>query len=574
MNEIMERVFTYCEDIKKGEITACKKHKWAVTRFLKDYEDCQKEDSPFYFDHDVVEDFYWWAREFKHVEGVLAGESIELTDFQIFIEANIFGFKKKSNNARRFRKVYIQLARKNAKSQFLAIVASFVTFLGEEKQRAYIAGWTRDQSSEVYEAVHTGIETSELLHGKWKEAYSTITVKNNHSVIIPLSKEARKTGDGKNPSVGIVDEYHAHETSEIYDVLVSGMVARKEPLMFIITTAGFELERPCYKEYTYVSDILNPDKIEINNDDYFVMICELDEGDDIKDEANWLKANPIVATYPEGIESIRSEMKIALDVPEKMRSFLTKNMNIWIDKKENGYMDMKKWRACGPEKPLGLRDRDNLISNIPLWLGGDMSMTTDLTSVGWAGIDNEGYFVVGQHSFMPEARLKEKMAVDKVRYDLWAEQGYLTLTPGEMVDYTLVEEWIVKFASDKNIREFDYDKWNALHLAQNLEKRGFICVEIPQRIGSLSIPTKTFREKTYEGKVIHNGDPLLHWALNNAVIKMDDQENIMISKKISKNRIDPAAAVINAFSRAMYGASARVDVSEFASSDFLDKIWG
>ncbi|ONG65802.1 terminase, partial [Bacillus cereus] len=410
----------------------------------------------------------------------------------------------------------------------------------------------------------TGISSSEVLEGKWKEAYSTIEIFKNGSVVVPLSKEARKTGDGKNPSLGIVDEYHAHETDEIYDVLSSGMVARKEPLMFIITTAGFDLSRPCYREYEYVSDILDPSK-NVENDDYFVMICELEKNDDIKDESNWIKANPIVATYEEGLEGIRSDLKVALDRPEKMRAFLTKNMNIWVEKKDNGYMDMSKWKKC---------EVDNLdFSGATLWVGGDLSMTTDLTSVGWVGMDDEGDFIVGQHSFMPEARLKEKMSIDKVRYDLWAEQGYLTLTPGEMVDYTIVESWIENFSKDKEIQEFDYDKWNALHLAQNLENKGFVCVEIPQRIANLSIPTKTFREKVYEKKVKHNGDPVLFWALNNAVVKMDDQENIMISKKISKNRIDPAAAVLNAFARAMYGASVRFDVSEFANKDFLGKLW-
>lgn len=556
MNWIMERVFAYCEDILEGRINACVKHKWAVKRFLLDYEDCQNDDSPFYFDEDVVEDFYWWAREFKHTEGVLAGENVELTDFQLFIEVNIFGFKKKSNGARRFRKVYIQLARKNAKSQFLAIVASFITFLGDEKQRAFIAGWMRDQSDEVYVAVKEGIKSSELLEGKWKEAYGKVEIFSNNSVIIPLSREARKTGDGKNPSVGIVDEYHAHETSEIYDVLDSGMVARREPLMFIITTAGFNMERPCFKEYEYVSKILNPDD-ETENDDYFVMICELDKGDDIKDESNWIKANPIVATYPEGMTSIRSALKIALDMPEKMRSFLTKTMNIWVDMKDDGYMDMSKWIDC---------ESDNLtFTDIPLWIGYDGSMTTDLTSVGWVGIDEEGDYVVGQHSFMPAEKLKQRMAEDKVRFDLWAEQGHLTVTSGEVVNYTEVENWIKKFARNKNNQEFAYDKWNALHLAQNLENDGFVCVEMPQRIGNLSIPTKTFREAVYGGRVKHNGDPLLRWAMNNAVVKMDDQENIMLSKKISKERIDPAAAVINAFARAMYG-----EKSEDLSSHFLN----
>ncbi|MCM3619170.1 terminase large subunit [Sutcliffiella horikoshii] len=560
MNWVLDRVFNYCNDILEGRITACKKHIWAVERFLSDYEKCENDDNPFYFDEDIAEDFYWWAKEFKHTEGILAGQNVELTDFQLFIAVNLFGFKKKSNGARRFRKIYIQLARKNAKSQFLAIVASFITFLGEEKQRAFIAGWTRDQSSEVYEAVISGIRSSELLNGKWKEAYGKVEVHNNHSVIIPLSKEARKTGDGKNPSVGIVDEYHAHETSEIYDVLASGMIARREPLMFIITTAGFDISKPCFKEYEYVSSILDPEKESVENDDYFVMICELDKNDDIKDENNWIKANPIVATYQEGIDSIRSDLKVALEQPEKMRSFVTKNMNIWMDKKENGYMAMEKWKACKVEK-----EELPELHTIPLYLGKDMSMTTDLTSVGWVGMFDDKY-VVGQHSFMPEMRLKEKMAVDNVRYDLWAEQGYLTLTDGEMVDYEEVEEWIMNFSYGKEIVEVGYDKWNALHIAQNLERKGHTMVEIPQRIGSLSIPTKGFREKVYDKKIIHDGDPLLAWALSNAVIKMDDQENIMLSKKISKNRIDPAAAVINAFARAMFGTP-KIDMNEYFLSN-------
>src|SRR5690606_6970442 len=283
MSWIKERVFRYCDQILSGEIKACKKHIWAVERFLRDYENCQKEDSLFYFDWEIVEDFYWWAREFRHYEGILTGQRVELTDFQLFLAANIFGFKKRSNGARRFRKVYIQLARKNAKSHFMAMVTSFVTFLGDERQRAFIAGWTREQSSEVYEAVKFEIESSDLLEGKWQEAYEKIDIVTTHPVIIPLLREARETGDGKNPSVPIVDEYHAHETSEISDVVDSGMVARREPLMLIITTAGFNLESPCYKEYEYVSKILDPDS-DTKNDDYFVMICELEPGDDIKDE--------------------------------------------------------------------------------------------------------------------------------------------------------------------------------------------------------------------------------------------------------------------------------------------------
>ena len=560
MSEILERVFSYCDDILNISIKACKKHKRAVKRFLKDYEDCQNEGSLFYFDEIEVEDFYWFSREFKHVEGVLEGQNVELTDFQLVLSANIFGFKKRRNGARRFRKVDIELARKNAKAQFLAIIAAYITFLGDERDRAYIAGWTRDQSSEVYDAIRTGIGSSDLLAGKWKEAYGKIEILKNKSVIVPLSKEARKTGDGKNPSVGIIDEYHAHETSEIYDVILSGMVARKEPLQIIITTAGFDLSRPCYTEYEYVSDILDPDS-GVENDDYFVMICELDEGDDIKDESNWIKANPIVATYEEGLTSIRSDLKVALEVPEKMGSFLTKTMNIWVQKRQKGYMNMKKWKNC---KVVNFDD--DILTRIPLWIGVDLSATTDLTSVAWCGIDEEKTFIVGQHSFTPEARMEEKIKVDKVPYDVWEKQGYLTATPGEVVNLKTIENFIENFSEGKMIKEVVYDEWNALHLAQTLGEKGFTMVKMPQRIAHLSLPTKTFREEVYDGRVKHDGDPLLHWALYNAVTKEDDQENIMLSKKLSRQRIDPAAALINAFARAMYGMNV-VDLNAYVMSD-------
>lgn len=544
MNEILQRVFNYCDDIFEGRINACKKHKWAIRRFLKDIERCENGETDFYFDEDVVEDFYWFAREFKHVEGVLAGEPIELTDYQLFKAANIFGFKKKHNNARRFRKIYDQVARKNAKSQFLGIVGGYISVLGDEKQRVFIAGWTRDQSSEVYEAVRTGIQSSELLNGKWKEAYGKIEILKNNSVIIPLSKEARKTGDGKNPSVGIVDEYHAHETSEIYDVLVSGMVARKEPLMFIITTAGFDLARPCFKEYEYVSKILDPDNVT-ENDDYFVMICELDKDDDIKDETNWIKANPIVATYPEGIESIRSELKIALEVPEKMRSFLTKNMNIWVDQKDNGYMDMSKWKKCGREISWEeFRGQEAIV-------GLDLSAKIDLTSLTFE-VKGEKY-MLKSHSFMPEDTVMTKSKTDKAPYQLWVKDGWMTETPGSVVDYSFLKAFIQEKEKTFGIkiREICADPWNALQFMQEMEAEGYTVVEIRQGIQTLGAPTKDLREQVYQDKLEHDNSPVLSWAVGNAITRQDANENIMLDKSKSTERIDPIASGINAHTRAM-----------------------
>jgi phage terminase large subunit-like protein len=542
---LMERVYNYAVQIEDGTITACQKHKWAAIRFLDDINKIGFDEYEFYFDVAELYKFYKWAFLFKHTKGVVSGQRIELTDFQLFIAANIFCWKRKDNNLRRTRKVYIQLARKNAKSQLLALIASYTAFLSEEIEEAYIAGWGREQSSIVYNEILSQIQVVDFLHGKYSDAYGKIKHLKSGSVIQPLSKESRKTGDGKNPSVAILDEYHAHETSEIYDVLVSGMVARKNPLIVIITTAGFNINGPCKTEYDYVSKVLDPNQPQ-TNEEYFVLICELDQGDDIKDESNWAKANPIVSTYDEGIKFLRDELKIALDVPEKMTAFLTKNMNIWVNQRPNGYMNMEKWADCYEQFDFDLfRDSECII-------GVDLSAKLDLTSVGFEFKTNDNYWVLS-HSFMPEDTLAAKMRTDKVPYDLWTRQGWITLTPGGVVDYAFIKSFIENKVKEFNIIpvEICSDPWNASQFMQDMDAAGFTNVEIRQGIQTLGAPTKDFREKVYMGRVKHNGNPVLQFAVSNAVTKMDSNENIMLDKAKSTQRIDPIAALINAHTRSM-----------------------
>lgn len=545
MSLVFQRVWEYAHDVVEGHIVACQKHKWAAQRFIDDMYKLEEESSPYYFDMEILEDFDEWAKQFIHAEGILANQPIILNDFQLFLAANIFGFRKKSNDARRFRKVYIQLARKNAKSQFLALIATYETFLSDEKHRVYIAGWSKEQSDEVYGAVHEQIRNAEILKGTYKDSYGKITRIKTSSIIQPLSKEARKLGDGKNPSVGIVDEYHAHETSEIYDVLISGMVARKSPLMVVITTAGFNLSRPCYKEYEYTSRILDPDLPAVENDDYFVMICELDKDDDIKDERNWAKANPIVTTYEEGLVSLRSDLKTALEQPEKMRSFLTKNMNIWVDKRDNGYMVMSKWNACGRTIEWEeFRGKEVVI-------GLDLSAKIDLTSVTFE-VKDETY-KIKSHSFMPEDTLTVKISTDKVPYDKWVKEGWVTTTPGAVVDYSFIKEFIKEKERNHGIiiREICADPWNATQFMQDMEAEGYTVVEIRQGIQTLGGPTKDFREQVYLGNLEHDNSPVFSWSVNNAVTRQDANENIMLDKSKSTERIDPIASAINAHVRSM-----------------------
>ncbi|MED4916720.1 terminase large subunit [Geobacillus thermodenitrificans] len=547
----------YCHDVLNGEIVACQKHKWACERFLRDIEREGTDEFPYIFDEEKALRFLKWMTLFKHTKGKLAGKHIEPHPIQIFVFGNIYGWVHKETGLRRFKKAYWQVARKNAKSQSLACVGSYESFaFGENMSEVYIGATKTEQSKIVWNEIKAQIQGCDFLKGKYKIAYGKIEHLKSGSFIAALSKDAGKTGDGLNVQCGIIDEYHAHPTSEIYDVLVSGAGARPQPLMMIITTAGFNLQHPCYSvEYQYVSKILDPNN-PIENDEYFVMINELDKGDDIKDEKNWEKANPILCSYEEGVNFLRGELKAALDVPEKMRNFLTKNMNRWVDMKDNGYMDMSKWSACGQDFDL------SIIEGMECTVGVDLSAKIDLTSVGFE-FKKDGKYIVLSHSFMPEDTLDRKRRTDKVPYDLWVQQGWITTTPGAVVDYNFIKSYIKNFEQQYNVkvREICADPWNATQFMQDMEAEGYTVVEIRQGIQTLGSATKDFREQVYQGNVIHNNNPVLTWALSNAVTRQDANENIMLDKSKSTERIDPIAAVLNAHVRAMLKTDT-IDINE------------
>lgn len=554
-NSLFDRLENYANEIIKGNIIACKKHIWACKRYFKD-----KENKKYYFDKMELVRFYVWSRQFKHRAGVLKNQIIDITDFQLFIIGNIFCYKNSITHYRKYRKAYIQLARKNAKSQLLSLIASYECFLSDEQAEVYLAGWDKEQSSIVYREITNQLQGCERLSGKYKNSYGKITSVKDGSFIKPLSREAKNTGDGTNPSLGIVDEYHAHKTSEIYDVILSGMVARPQPLMTIITTAGFDLSRPCFREYEYVGKILNPD-VDIENEEYFVMVCEIEEEDNIQDESCWQKANPIVATYSEGINYLRGELKSALDAPEKMRNFLTKNMNKWVDMRDGGYMDMAKWKAAG----LDFDFKD--FTNFEAILGIDLAAKLDLTSVGFEFIKDGKYYVLS-HSFMPEETYIKRLAENRLPWDLWLKNGYITVTPGAVVDYNFVKVWIKEQEEKYNlkIKEICYDPWNATQFASDMSEEGYNMVEIRQGIRTLGEPCKSFREEVYSCNLYHNNNPVLTWACSNAITREDANANFMLDKSNSSDKIDPLAALLNAHVVAIQKDS--IDINKIAE-DYL-----
>lgn len=560
---LKEWLIDYADDVINGEINACIKHKQSCQRFLLDIEKEGTEDFPYIFNEDKALKFIEWMSLFKHTKGKLQGEKIVPHEIQVFVFGNIYGWVHKETNMRRFKKAYWQVGRKNAKSQSLACVGSFETMaFGENMSEVYIGATKAEQSKIVWNEIKAQLQGSDFLKNKYKIAYGKIEHIKSDSFIAALSKDAGKTGDGLNVQCGIIDEYHAHGTSEIYDVLVSGTGARSQSLMMIITTAGFNLSNPCFAvEYKYISQILDPE-IAIYNVEYFVMVNELDKEDNIKDHNVWEKANPILCSYEEGMNFLRGELQSALDVPEKMKNFLTKNMNVWVDQKDNGYMMMDRWNSCGQDMDL------SILESLECTVGIDLSAKIDLTSIAFEFKMTDGKYLVLSHSFMPEDTLQTKMKTDKVPYDLWVKQGWITTTPGAVVDYNFIKSYIKNFEEKYKcrVKEICADPWNATQFMQDMEQEGYVVIEIRQGIATLGGPTKDFREQVYQKNVIHNNNPVLSWAINNAVTKQDSNENIMLDKSKASDRIDPIASLINAHVRSML-LDIEIDLNEYIMSE-------
>ena len=544
---ILEELINYSNQCISGKIISGKKHIWACMRFLKDV------DSNKYIWNEIeAEKIVKWFSYLKHSKGELAGQPIILTTWQKFILCQVYGWKTKEGK-RRFRKAFVEVARKNAKTQMQAgsvlYEISVMSTKNNETLETYCAATKKDQSKLLFVEAQNMLRGS-ILSPKFKIIRDKIIHIKSNSFLNPLSKQDGKNGDGTNPAVLILDEYHQHPTTEFYDLGLGA--SSKEPLLFIITTAGMDLNAPCFtQEYSYCSDLLNPD-VPLENDEYFVDICEADPGDDLGSLETWKKANPIRAYYQEGINKLAFDYEVAKMIPEKMVAFMTKCLNIWVQATENGYMDISKWKACEvKELPFEIAGKN-------VFVGFDMSAKIDLTSVGFIiPLKDENdiiKYIVFSHSFVPNLeKLRERELVDKMPYLSWAKQGYITVTDSQIVDQEAVWDYVLKFC-EKNKLIIDtlcFDPANSSKMMMDLANQGYKCVEVYQSHKSLNESTAGFREQVYEGNVLHTKNPVLDFAMKNAVIKQSNGL-IKIDKDATKKRIDPADATIAAFKLALY----------------------
>lgn len=567
-----DRVTKYALDVIEEREVAGRYVRLACQRHLDDLE--KSKLAPFKYEFDVGKSLenieFFECLEFT--DGDMRGKQVELFGFQDFIVGSIFGWVHKGTGYRRFRKSYVQLARKNAKSLInsgLAIKLS--AFDNYPYAQVYCTATKAAQARIVWKQSSKFIEINKDLRElfKIKDHDAIIECLHNGSTITALGRDT-KSIDGFDPHGGIIDEYHSHRDNQMVKLLEDGSVNQKESLISIITTAGFNLKGPCYAEYEYCINVLEG---AVEAPEYFIYIAQMDKEDDVWDSSNWVKANPLVAKLPQGIENLE---RFAKEAKEKggsdLRNFLTKSLNVWYKFSDNQYLNIDNWKECASE--LTLED----FRGCECGLGLDLSSGGDLTSgvLEFIVPGEEQSYYFHQHSFMPKNRLAEHMKTDNAPYDVWVNDGLITITEtlgGIKTDYKYIISYYKKLIKeyDLKLKFIAYDPHNADAFLNDLEEFGVDCIEIVQSAKSLNTATEDFQLSVDNGTIKYNkDDKLFQFCGLNAVTTRNSFGEMKIDKLNRAERIDPIDAAID-IHKLMMTRESTTNINDIITDDYLDK---
>lgn len=551
-----DRVTQYALDVLAGNVAAGKLVKLACERHLNDIEKSKTAPYRYYFDEEEAERIIDFAETLTIAEGE-EQQTVEAYPFQCFILGCLNGWRTKDGHHRRFRTSYIQLGRQNGKSFINGILAAY--YGNFEKYRygqIYCTATKKEQAlivfNEIVKFINSDSDLSECfcVH----EHNSTIDCLLTKSKIKALSGDT-KSIDGFRPYLGIVDEYHAHRDEQMYKLLEGGIKKMKSALISVITTAGFDLKSPCYALYEYCVKVLHG---IVENDSQFIYIAQMDEQDDMWIPENWLKANPILEYDDDALQNM---IPIATTAKEMggatLRDFIVKQLNMWMQWTNDVYMkDMSVWQQSRVDKTLEHFRKKKCYVGLDLSSGGDLTSLAIVFPFFENGVRR---YYVHAHSFIPKARVQEHIRTDRVPYDLWIQQGLLTVTEtmgGIKTDYKYIlsymKELLKKYEFD--VQYICYDAHNASAFLSDLEAMGWDSVVVTQSAKSLNDATVDFRLEVMAGNVEHDGNGALTWSIANAKTVSNSFGEIKIEKDLRIERIDIVDAIIDAWTMAMKGA--------------------
>ncbi|HFU4472189.1 TPA: terminase large subunit [Streptococcus suis] len=478
----------------------------------------------------------------SHTKGKWAGKRFDLLPWQEQIVRDLFGIVKEDGN-RQFLTAYIEIPKKNGKSELAAAIALYLLYADNEASaEVYGAACDRNQASIVFDVAKQMVQMSRPLEKRSKIMGATKRIVNysNAGFYQVLSAETG-TKHGLNVSGLVFDEIHAQPNRHLYDVLTKGSGdAREQPLFFIITTAGTDRNSICYELHTKALDILNGRKKDTS---FYPVVYGLSDEDDWNDEANWLKANPSLG-HTIGIDRVREAYQQALDNPAEENVFKQLRLNMWTSSSVAWIPEHVYAKGNDPIQYDSLRGRS-------CYAGLDLSSTSDITAfvlVFPPRFEEENYIVL-PFFWLPEDTLELRCRRDHVLYDVWERQGYIKTTEGNVVHYGFIEKFIEDLSKIYHIKEIAYDRWNATQMVQNLEGMGLTMVPFGQGYKDMSPPSKELYKLMMEGKIQHGGHPVLKWMGQNVVMRQDPAGNIKPDKEKSVEKIDGIVALIMGLDR-------------------------
>lgn len=546
----------YADDVAAGRIVACKWVRLACERHLRDLARQGTDDFPFVFNPELKDEkrgrtyrpaqrVCGFAELMPHIKGDWAarGLRIRLEPWQVFILASIFGWVHQATGKRRFRKADIYVPRKNAKSTLASVIGNYMLAMdGEHGAEVYSGATSRDQAHEVFGPARK----MAIASPDFRAQFGVIPNVSNLAVIDTNSKFEPligKPGDGASPSCAIVDEYHEHDTSDLYDTMWTGMGARSQPLLLVITTAGTNIGGPCFSHQLELQKVLEGAVVDERR---FGIVFTIDKGDDWTKPEALFKANPNlgVSIDPEKLLGDQAE---AIRDPRKQAVFKTKHLNVWVNA-ASPWLNLEHLAKSADDK---LQRED--FRGETCWNGLDLASKNDIASKAdlfRRQVDGVWHYYLFTKNWLPAAAVEKP---ENQHYRAWVVQGALQQTPGNMIDLRAIQEDVEGGAELHVVAEVAMDAWGSREIAPALTQGGFTVVDVPMTTRNLSEPMKMITALVDAGRFHHDGNPATMWMFSNVEVQEDRNENIFPRKAKPEAKIDAAVATILAMSRAMLG---------------------
>ena len=545
-NSIQGKVHNYIDGVLDGSIVASKMVIAACKRHLSDLEKQSTDDFPYYFDHKTAQrNCQFFPSVLKHSIGEFARHPFELSGFQLFCNWNIFGWKRDSDNSRRFRKVYITMGRKNGKSSWIAGMCHYLacgdidpaTGEPEAVGQILLTATKKEQAKVVYSETERMRVQSPALSQMSHVRYETITYKSTGSYIRTVG--SNKPFDGLNPHAVIMDELHAWQEQHrpFYDTMVTGGGSRTQPLHLIITTAGDEDSHLWLADHNYACDVLNG---IFNDETMFAFIAQMDEGDDLNDENNWKKSNPNLGVSVK-LEYLQQRWLEDKSTHVGVNRFKRFHGNMLVTSSVKAF-DPVAWDSC--EKPFSDWKQADAIG-----AGVDVGSRDDLAAFAVCArfiLDDKGETPVYRYEVKTYAYIADdtKRDLSKMPFAAWI---HCELLHREKFPVHVLYNDLLQACKDYDIPTVGYDPNNALQLGEDLTREGIVSVRVAQNQLNFNEPIRDFQQAVIDGRLSHDGNSLLKWCAGNAVISSDKNDRWMFDKRASSEKIDPIVAAVMAF---------------------------